>query len=364
MEGSIMPHGTFLNLFEIDPPSEFRLRISHWSDGIDVKQLRRDVLPAFLFASDHTKHIYCYGQGSDKTEEMGFHLDTVGMHDDPRLTGRILLDAITNHLMTHHHFDLQHRPHIAKVHEVTDYQSRLSQVEKRIDVYSSYKLQTVFLRVAGELRFFLMIRPRARYRFTHKISQIQSAIDLAGRYIRLNCPSACTVYQCELYDFRHHLAGQFAGLTSDQSFRCEYLNVGGTDSQSVRFSEDSRFGLNMPLEICELEASVANISAIITARLGAASASKAIADLRVATGDLLPSTPRAVINTQVGQQRYQEITNLLAKLTGDIPAFGEGTFRISSDPIQGVEGGLAPEDTYFEEDAPDGSEAEEHDDTF
>ena len=359
-----MTHGIFLNLFEIDPPTEFQLMTFPWSAEIDVKQLRRDVLPAFLFASDRTKHIYCYGQSSDKTVEIGFHSDTVGVYDDPRLTGRILLDAITNHLITQFQFDLQHRPHTAKIHEVTDYQSRLAQIEKRIDVYPSYKIQTVFLKVAGELRFFLLVRPRARYRFSHKLAKIQEAVDLVGRYVRLNCPSDCTVYKCELYDYRHQLAGPFAKLTTDQSFRCEYLDVGGANSQSVKLAEDSRFGFNMPLEICELEASVATISAIITARLGAATASKAIVDLRVATGDLLPSSPRSVINTQVGQTRHQEIATLLAKLTGDISVFGKGTFHVSSDPIQGIEGGLAPEDTYFEEDVPDGSEVDEHDDSF
>jgi hypothetical protein len=359
-----MTCGIFLNLFEIDPPSEFQIMAFPWSTEIDVKQLRRHVLPAFLYASNHTKHIYCYGQDSEKTVELGFHSDTVGAYDDPRLTGRILLDAITNHLITQFQFDLQHRPHTAKVHEVTDYQSRLDQIEKRIDVYPSYKIQTVFLKVAGELRYFLMVRPRARYRFSHKLAKIQEVVNLAGRYVRLNCPSDCTAFKCDLYDYRHQLAGPFAELKTDQSFRCEYLNIGGADSQSVVFAEGSRFGFNLPLEICELEASVANISAIMTARLDAVRASKVITDLRVATGDLLPSSPRSVINTQVGQRRYQEIAALLAKLTGDISVFGKGTFHVSSDPIQGIEGGLAPEETYFDEDTPDGSEAEEHDDSF
>lgn len=359
-----MSRGIFFNLYEINPPSKLALLCRPWTPEIDTKKLRRDLLPAFLFASDHTLQLYCYGPASQKSEQFGFTLADVESSVDPRLTGRFLLDALVYRLIRQSNFDLHFRPHMAKVYEVTDYNSKIMEVERRIDVYQSYKIQTVFLRIAGELKYFLLVRPKSRYQFRHAIAEVYKSVDITGRYIRLSCPAECQVYDCPLYDHRHNLAGQFVGVTQNGEFICKHLNTGGAGKNAVQFSSDSRFDFAIPVEVCELEASVANISAIFAKRFDSARSSKVISDLRIATGDLLPSSPRAMINTQVGQRRYTEIESLLTKISGEQTAFSGEVFSISSDPIQALEGGFAPDDSFFEDDTLDGHEAEQYDDTF
>jgi hypothetical protein len=353
-----MERGTALNLFEVHlPSSPIPVMSKPWDRTEELQsELRKQMLPAMLFASHETDKLYAYGiSAAEKSKQHGFTAGSFDPDTDPRFAGRLIADAIVHHLVITLDFELQLRPYVAKVYEVTDVKNPLQRVAGRLDVYPSYRIQSVFLKIAGELRYFLMINPKVRYRFVHTLAQIHQRVDCTGRFVRVGCPANCNVYDCKLYDFRGRLAGKLTSLTGSSSFRCRFAELNSTNSQFVQLDERSRLDFSLPIEVCELEASPSNINTILSQRFNRARASKIISDLRVLSGDLVPTQPRPSINTAVGQRRWADVMSLVNRLDGGVTLFEGPAITIEQEPVRAVEGGFAPEDLFFER----GTEEEE-----
>lgn len=360
-----MERGIVLNLFEVNlPDSPIRVMSRDWDGKESLQTLQKRLLPYSIYGSQELNKIFAYEAGAEKLAlEVGFTPELLDLKSDPRLTGRLILDAITNHIIIDLGFDVQNRPHTAIVLEGTDVKNPIQQVENRVTVYPSFRIQTIFLNIAGNIRYFLMINPKVRYRFVHTISQIHQRVSCEGRYIRINCPLDCSVYECELYDYRGRLAGKFTNYSNESTFECKNINLVDVNSQFVVLDNSSRFNFPIPVKICELEASIANINTIFSQRYNPAKASSVISELRVIAGDLLPNRPRHSINVEVGKRRWIDITAFVNRLADKIPLFGEEYIQVDKEPLYAVEGGYTPEDLFVEDQNEDQEELEDETDT-
>src|ERR1041384_1143239 len=349
-----MERGIFLNLFEVNLPTlpipvmSRPLQETNYTYSLDEEvaqaELEKMMLPTFLYASQETGKLFAYGENAQQAQRFGFNADQFDPVTDPRFTSRLIIDSVVHHLITKLGFELQMRPHIAKVYELVDKGNKLRRIKGRIDVYPSYNIQTVFLKVANNLRYFLMINPKVRYQFVHALSEIQQSVDCTGRLLRLSCPSECNVYDCDLYDFRGKLAGKFVNKTEVSSFKCRF-NQTSSNATFIQLDERARFAFPIPIEVCEVEASVANIKTLISKRIGQEAAASMASELRVVSGDLLPNHR---INTEVGRKRYDQILSLINRLKDGVKFFSDVELLIEHEPVRAIEGGFAIDDIYFE----------------
>jgi len=344
-----MERGIVLNLFEVHLPDEaLNLMSRSWDDPkISLNHLRQNLLPSFLYASHEAQKLYSYGVTIERTKEFGFVDDSFDFGNDPRFTGRLIVDAIADHLISLG-FELQMRHHFAKVYELTDISHPLRRIDGRLDVFPSYKIQPVFLKIANHLKHFLMINPKVRYRFVHPIAQIHQKVDCTGRYVRIGCPSNCDVYDCPLYPHRGHLAGKITAVTSQSSFQCRFAAIKSSHKQFIQLDDRARFDFPIPIEVCELEASTPNINTIFSARLGLARTSSIISELRVLAGDYLPTT-KPSINTEVGRRRWEDVNSFIGRLVNGVSFFEGPLFKVEQEPVRSVEGGYTPEDMFFDD---------------
>jgi hypothetical protein len=181
--------------------------------------------------------------------------------------------------------------------------------------------------------------------------------------MQISCPSDCNVYECELYDYRGRLAGKFMDYSNESNFLCRNENIPDAGFQFVVLDERSRFNFPIPVKICELEASIANINAIFSQRFSPAKASSIISELRVISGDLLPNRPRHSINIEVGKRRWAEIYTLVNRFADKIPLFGDENIQVEKEPLNAVEGGFTPEDLFVDDDAEEREEFTDETDT-
>ncbi len=347
-----MDQGVFLNLFEISTPSQpIPVMVREWEEQeLPLDSLRQQLLPARLFASSETQKLYAYGQDTEKAKTCGFEQGEFHTDADPRFTGRLIIEAVAHYLSARHGFEPQHRLNSQRLKscEMTHVAKPLQQVERRIDVYPSYKIQSLFLKISDQLRYFLLVTPKVRYRFVHTLPQINASVSCVGKFVRVVCPAACEIYDCPLYEYRGRLAGKFAGLTNTSEFKCRFPNNSpDTDIQYVQLGTGSRLDFAIPSTICELEASTSNISAIFSQRFSLSKASSIISELRILAGDLLPGSPRAFVNTEVGQKHWSSIAELIGYLKEEIPLFNGPSITITQEPVRAIEGGFIPDDLFL-----------------
>jgi len=347
-----MDQGVFLNLFEVSIPSQpIPVMVREWEEQeLPLDSLRQQLLPARLFASSETQKLYAYGQDTEKAKTCGFEQGEFHADADPRFTGRLILEAVAHYLSTRHGFEAQQRLHSQRVKscEMTHVTKPLQQVERRINVYPSYKIQSLFLKISDQLRYFLLATPKVRYRFIHTLPQINASVSCVGKFVRVMCPVTCEIYDCPLYEYRGRLAGKFAGLTNTSDFKCRFPNnTPDVDIQYVQLGTGSRLDFAIPSTVCELEASTSNISAIFSQRFSLSKASSIISELRILAGDLLPGSPRAFVNTEVGQKHWSSIAELIGYLNEEIPLFNGPAITITQEPVRAIEGGFIPDDLFL-----------------
>jgi hypothetical protein len=348
-----MERGIALNLFEVYIPEiKFPVFSMPMEEKVSLDNYRRQALPALVYGSNELKKIIAYGLTQEETLlGAGFVKDEIDLKSDPRFVGRLIIEAISYYFANELKFEMQHRLHNAIIYELADVQHPIKRIEERLEVFPSFKLQSIFLNIASNLHYFLMVSPRTRYHFVHKLLAIQNSVDCTGRFVKINCPSECDIYDCRLYDLRGMLAGKFTALNEESSFHCRFSGSESKNTKFVVLDDRARIDYPIPIEVCELEASISNINAIFSQRFNPNKASNIIGDLRVASGDLLPTSPRRAINTEVGQRRWRDIQGLLDRLPERIFLFGNKSFSIMIDkePLHSIEGGFTPEDLYMDE---------------
>ncbi len=218
----------------------------------------------------------------------------------------------------------------------------------------------MFLRLAGGLRFFILVKPRLRYQFSHSLEQIQSSVDCTGKYIRITCPDACDIADCPIYELKGRLAGRLKELVDQSDFHCRFPPKANT-TKYVQFGTDTRTTLVLPGSVCEIEASTANISMIFAARFDKTRASKVISDLRVASGDLLPGNPRPFVNPEVGKKHWGDIAQLIEHLQDEVKIDENLVFSVAPEPVRAIEGGYIPDSMYYEDSMDEDGELDESD---
>lgn len=361
-----MNQGIFLNLFEVSLPStSLSLMTKEWDkSNTSVAQLRQQLRPARLYASEEKNLLYAYGPALENATACGFQLGEFAIGDDPRFTGRLIVEAVIEYLVNTYGFELQHRLDTAKVYEVTDVTNPIKRVEGRVNVYPSYKIQPLFLRVVGELKFFLLIKPKARYRFHHPLTEIADRVDCTGRFVRVACPATCDVYDCPLYEHRGKLAGKLMGLTEQSTFRCRFTGITSDQKQFIQLDALSRFDFALPTDICELEASIPNIAAVFTQRFDQSQTLRIISELRIFSGDYLRGNRGALVNTEAGKTHWTNVTKLINQLQGGVPIPNDSTITISPEPVHTVAGGYMPEEFFWQEDTHIEGEYDDFDQAF
>jgi hypothetical protein len=365
VEVLVMDQGVFLNLFEISVPSQpIPVMVREWErPELPLDALRRQLMPVRMFASSETQKLYAYGSEIEHAATCGFTPGEFQADNDPRFMGRLIVESVSCYLSEKHGFEPQQRFYLRRLRscEVTYTSKPLQQVEKSIDVYASYRIQSLFLKIAGHLRFFLLVNPKVRYRFVPSITRIHARVDCTGKYVRIVCPVACNVYDCLLHEYRGKLGGKFAGLTTEAEFQCRFLTQPTNEKQQyVQLDASARFDFPIPVSVCELEASVSNLASIFSARFNASRATSIVSELAITAGDLLPGTPRPFVNTEVGQRRWTDVLGLIRYLDTPISLFGEPEITISQEPVHAIEGGFVPDNLFTGDDEEE--DAEEHTD--
>jgi len=91
--------GYYANLFEVTVPTneKFNVMVCQRCDYPSLKELREKISKRensiFVYAPEHSEVIYGYGKDMKKLESKGFLPTTITFSDEPRLTGRMILDS-------------------------------------------------------------------------------------------------------------------------------------------------------------------------------------------------------------------------------------------------------------------------------
>lgn len=359
-----MNRGVFLNLFEIELSKDvFSIFSKKWQNRDEsLESLKKEIYPVRLFACEETESLYLFGEQVESiSQKYGFERVTLSHDTSPKLTGRLINFGVASYLGKLG-YEPQYRDYLSEPRntELTDHRKPLQVIESRINIYSSFRIQSLFLKMAGGLRFFILIKPRLRYQFRHSVDQIHSSVDCTGKFVRISCPNACNVSDCPVYDLKGRLAGKLQAITEMTNFQCRY-HPSSDETKYIQFEQDGRINLNLPVNVCEIEASTANISMIFAARFDQTKASKVISDLRIASGDLLSGNPRPFVNPEVGKRHWEDITNLVQQLPSEIAVSEDFLFSVSEEPVRAIEGGYIPDSMFYDDDRGEEEDSDESD---
>jgi len=142
-----------------------------------------------------------------------------------------------------------------------------------------------------------------------------------------------------LHEWRGKIAGRFKGFVNS-GFYCEYLKTRNSLQSHVALF-DARLDLDIPAQICHLEASLSNIRYIFEGVFDRGKVNDLIGRIRVLSGDLLDSRR---VNLEVGRKRFEDCQSLALELS-QLDAFGT-TLEVTAQPIRAIEGVPLPEQDY------------------
>jgi len=253
-----MDGGLFTNLFEIRLPESLAVYSKAWN-GSSIRDISARMYPINVYGDNTSQKVFAHGDPEIDTEiyeREGFLPDTVDTQENPRYVGRFAADAIAHHLRTRG-FVLAKRPYTTYKRELVHVAEPLQMFYGSLEVYPSYNVQVMYLNFDRTLKYLLVIAPRLRYEFVIPIERIVKKVDCTGRFVKLTCSAECNMYSCKLHKWRGRVMGRFGGFTN-QGFYCEYLATQDGSQSHVTLS-DARLDLDIPAQVCHLEASLSNI---------------------------------------------------------------------------------------------------------
>lgn len=333
-----MDRGIFVNLFEVFVPEMFRVNCQLW-DGISTEAIRARMYPINVFGDTTSQQLYAYGNPGledDVYRKEGFLLGTVNIQQSPQFVGRFAADAVTDFLQSQG-FVLARRYYATYKRELVNIGDPLKKLYGALELRQSYQVQVMYLNFEGTLKYCLVVAPKLRHEFIVSLERINNKVDCTGRFLKLTCPAECDVYTCELHRWRGKIVGRFAGFT-DQGFRCEYLTTQEEANSHIALS-DARVALDVPAQVCHLEASLSNIRFVFDGVFDNRKVIDLIGKIRLLSGDLLPSGRR--VNLEVGRKRYEDCLGLVQRLA-EFEAFGI-EFKVAQEPLRAIEGISMPE---------------------
>jgi hypothetical protein len=190
----------------------------------------------------------------------------------------------------------------------------------------------MYLNFEGELKYFLIVSPKLHNEFVIPLERIINKVNCVGRFVKVTCPSNCNIYICDLHRWRGKLAGRFDSFTS-AGFYCKYYETRAGENSHIKLY-DARIEVNIPAQVCHLEASLANVRYVFGEVLDKKKVNDLIRQLKVLSGDL---QRERVVNLEVGRKRYEECVSFVRGLPETFEAFGVD-LSISSDPLRAIEG--------------------------
>jgi hypothetical protein len=339
-----MDAGVFLNLFEVRTPETLNVYRKIWG-GESIRDIAIDSRPLRIYADHNSMTLFAYGRANLPEElylEKGFVPASVSAQHNPRFTGKLMADAISQHLQNMG-FDLTERDYTSYKRELVDLSEPLKDFSGALRVYRSYNIQIMYLNIEETLRHFLIVAPKLRYEFSLPLDRYTLKAQCYGRLITVTCPSNCNVYSCKLHKWRGKVLGRFDKF-KDSGFECEYLSGNGIVERYVALY-DSRLDIkSIPANVCHIEASLANIRYLFGQVWSNKQVSSLMTQLRVLSGDL---QREGRVNKEVGRKRYQDCLALVKRIP-QVTALGT-SFQITTSPVRAVEGtALVGQDYSFE----------------
>ncbi len=153
--------GFYVNMFQISIPNkDIQVMIGDRSKYPNLKEFRQEIEKSgkeiFVYALEGSDKVYGYGKDMNGLSERGFNLTTINLYEEPRLTGRMILEGIITKAK-----ELGYSPIFSKVRGRCELFSRNeSRVtsNNQVRVYIGYDIRVIFVRdpLANQLNFGLI----------------------------------------------------------------------------------------------------------------------------------------------------------------------------------------------------------------
>ncbi|MCB0164256.1 MAG: hypothetical protein KDI79_08530 [Anaerolineae bacterium] len=328
-----MNGGIFVNLFEIQIPETFEVYSQTWDDT-STQEVYSRLYPINVYRDNNLHKLFTYGDSAldeDIYKQEGFSIEVIDTQENPKFVARFLVDAIAYFLQTQG-YELSRRPYTTYKREIVNIKQPLGAFYGSLEVCQAYNIQAMYLNFDGELRYFLIVAPKLHHEFVIPLERIMGKVNCMGRFIKITCPADCNIYTCDLHRWRGKLVGRFDGFTN-KGFHCEYLGTQEGQNSHVNLY-DARLEVNIPVQVCHLEASLANVRYVFEGVFDKKKVNDLVRQIKVLSGDLQRNRS---VNLEVGRARYEECLSFVRGFPETFETFGVD-LGISQDPLRAVEG--------------------------
>ncbi len=109
------------------------------------------------------KFLYAYGKDISILRNERFRELSISFNDEPKLTGKILKDAIIKKLEKLQNYQIDN-----KKFEIIVYEKLPKIIAEKLEVYRGFRLQVIFLNVENALKFFLIVNRKFKTNLSPK----------------------------------------------------------------------------------------------------------------------------------------------------------------------------------------------------
>lgn len=176
--------GYYLNMFEVkisQDASEFMVADR---SKYSLKLLREEIVGVrkkiYVYEPVGSNKIFAYGEDFEWLASKGFHKETVKLVDEPRLTGRLILEGIINKSQTFGFVLLSEKEKGRPI--LFSENNFLETSDGNIRVYKCYDLRVIYLRdlISKTLKFYAIID--IRFLFRDKSGKPLSTVEIVQLY--------------------------------------------------------------------------------------------------------------------------------------------------------------------------------------
>ena len=177
--------GYYINMFEVkisQDVSEFM--VADRSKYPSLEPLREEIekegKEIYVYAPVRSSKVFGYGRDFEWLASKGFQRETVKLVDEPRLTGRLILEGIINKSQE---FGFVPLPEIEKGRPILFNKNNFSETsDGNVKVYKCYDLRVIYLRdiISNTLKFYTIID--VRFLFRDKLGKPLSTVEIVQLY--------------------------------------------------------------------------------------------------------------------------------------------------------------------------------------
>jgi len=177
--------GYYINMFEVkisQDASEFM--IADRSRYPSLKTLRVEIekeeKEIGVYAPARSSKVFGYGKDSEWLASKGFRKETVKLIDEPKLTGRLILEGIINKSQEHGFAQL---PEVEKGRRILFNENNFSETsDGNVRIYKCYDLRVIYLKdiISNALKFYAIID--VRFLLRDKLNKSLSSREIVQFY--------------------------------------------------------------------------------------------------------------------------------------------------------------------------------------